>query len=60
MLVLALLHGVNGLRMMLLDYVRPAGARQGINGFFVVLGAALMALGTVIVVTFDPAKWPTS
>jgi succinate dehydrogenase / fumarate reductase membrane anchor subunit len=60
MLVLALLHGVNGLRMILLDYVRPAGVRRAINGFFVILGAALMALGTIIVVTFDPSKWPTS
>ncbi len=57
MLVLALLHGVNGLRMIVLDYVRPAGARLAINAFFTVLGAALMALGTIIVVTFDPAKW---
>ena len=58
MLVLALLHGVNGLRVIVLDYVRPARARLTINGFFVVLGAALMVLGTIIVVTFDPAKWP--
>ena len=60
MLVLALLHGVNGLRMIVLDYVRPAGVRRTINGFFVVLGAALMALGTIIVVTFDPSKWPAT
>jgi succinate dehydrogenase / fumarate reductase membrane anchor subunit len=59
MLVLALLHGVNGLRMIVLDYVRPAGARLAINSFFTVLGTALMALGTIIVVTFDPADWPT-
>jgi succinate dehydrogenase / fumarate reductase, membrane anchor subunit len=60
MLVLALLHGVNGLRMIVLDSVRPAGAQRTINGFFVILGAVLMALGTIIVVTFDPSKWPTS
>jgi succinate dehydrogenase / fumarate reductase, membrane anchor subunit len=58
MLVLALLHGVNGLRMIVLDYVRPAGARLAINSFFTVLGTALMALGTIVVVTFDPADWP--
>lgn len=58
MLVLALLHGVNGLRMIVLDYVRPAGARLAINSFFTLLGAALIVLGTIIVVTFDPAKWP--
>ena len=60
MLVLALLHGVNGLRVIVLDYVRPAGVRLAINSFFTVLGAALMTLGTIIVVTFDPAKWPTT
>jgi succinate dehydrogenase hydrophobic anchor subunit len=41
-----------------LDYVRPGGLRRAINSFFVVLGAALMVLGTIIVVTFDPADWP--
>ena len=58
MLVLALLHGVNGLRVIVLDYVRPAGLRLAIDSFFTVLGAALMALGTIIVVTFDPSNWP--
>ena len=58
MLVLALLHGVNGLRMISLDYVRRPGVRLAVNSFFGVLGAALMTLGTVIVVTFDPASWP--
>ena len=58
MLVLALLHGVNGLRMIVLDHVRRGGARRAIDGFFAVLGAALMVLGTIIVVTFDPSKWP--
>jgi len=58
MLILALLHGVNGLRVIALDYVRPAGIRLAVNSFFTVLGAALMVLGTVIVVTFDPSAWP--
>ena len=58
MLVLALLHGVNGLRVIVLDYVRPAGLRLAINSSFTVLGGALMALGTIVVVTFDPSAWP--
>ena len=58
MLVLALLHGVNGLRVIVLDYVRPSRARVAINGFFTMLGAALIVLGTIIVVTFDPSAWP--
>jgi succinate dehydrogenase / fumarate reductase, membrane anchor subunit len=58
MLILALLHGVNGLRVITLDYVRPPGLRLAVNSFFSVLGAALMVLGTIVVVTFDPAAWP--
>jgi succinate dehydrogenase / fumarate reductase membrane anchor subunit len=58
LLVLALVHGVNGLRVIVLDYVRPAGIRIAINSFFTVLGAALMVLGTIVVVSFDPADWP--
>jgi hypothetical protein len=38
--------------------VRPAGLRLAINSFFSVLGGALMVLGTIVVVTFDPAAWP--
>jgi succinate dehydrogenase / fumarate reductase, membrane anchor subunit len=58
MLILALLHGVNGLRMITLDYVRPPGVRLAINAFFTSLGAALMLLGSYIVISFDPAAWP--
>jgi succinate dehydrogenase / fumarate reductase membrane anchor subunit len=57
LLVLALIHGINGLRVITLDYVRPAGARFAINIFFYTLGFMLFVLGTVIVFTFDPTKW---
>ena len=58
MLTLAMIHGVNGLRMVTLDYVRRGRVRTTINWFFATLGALLFALGTYIVVSFDPAKWP--
>jgi len=58
MLVLALVHGINGLRVIVLDYVRPVAARFAINMFFYVVGFVLFVLGTVIVFTFDPSKWP--
>jgi succinate dehydrogenase membrane anchor subunit len=58
LLVLALIHGINGLRVIVLDYVRPAGTRFAINMFFYVTGFVLFVLGTVIVFTFDPSKWP--
>ena len=57
LLVLALIHGINGLRVITLDYVRPVGARFAINMLFYTLGFVLFVLGTVIVFTFDPAKW---
>jgi succinate dehydrogenase / fumarate reductase membrane anchor subunit len=58
LLVLALIHGINGLRVITLDYVRHPGARLTINMVFYVLGFVLFVLGTVIVLTFNPAKWP--
>jgi succinate dehydrogenase / fumarate reductase membrane anchor subunit len=58
MLVLALMHGINGIRNITLDYVRKAGVRFAANMFFYVLGFALFVLGSVIVFTFDPSKWP--
>jgi succinate dehydrogenase / fumarate reductase membrane anchor subunit len=58
LLVLALIHGINGLRVITLDYVRPPGARFAINIFFYTVGFMLFVLGTVIVFTFDPSKWP--
>jgi succinate dehydrogenase / fumarate reductase, membrane anchor subunit len=58
MLVLALIHGINGIRNITLDYVPKAGVRFAANMFFYVLGFALFVLGTVIVFTFDPSKWP--
>jgi succinate dehydrogenase / fumarate reductase, membrane anchor subunit len=57
LLVLALIHGINGLRVITLDYVRPAGARFAINISFYTIGFMLFVLGTVIVFTFDPTKW---
>jgi succinate dehydrogenase / fumarate reductase membrane anchor subunit len=57
LLVLALIHGINGLRVIVQDYVRWPGARFAVNMLFYVLGFALFVLGTVIVFTFDPSKW---
>ena len=57
LLMLALLHGINGLRNIMLDYVRPPGWRFAITMAFYVIGFTLMVLGTVIVVTFDPTRW---
>lgn len=58
LLSLALLHGINGLRVVAMDYVRPVAWRFLFNMFFYVIGFALFVLGTVIVLTFDPSRWP--
>lgn len=58
LLSLALLHGVNGLRVISLDYIRRPGFRIAVNWVFNVTGVVLFALGSIIVFTFDPSKWP--
>ncbi|HVM11799.1 MAG TPA: succinate dehydrogenase hydrophobic membrane anchor subunit [Actinomycetota bacterium] len=54
MLSLALLHGLNGMRVIIQDYVRRPGWRLFWNSTFWVLGFGLFLLGTIIVLTFDP------
>jgi succinate dehydrogenase / fumarate reductase membrane anchor subunit len=58
MLSLALVHGINGLRMITLDYVRRPGVRTAVNGAWSVTGVVLFALGTVVVFTFNACRWP--
>jgi succinate dehydrogenase / fumarate reductase membrane anchor subunit len=53
LLILALVHGVSGLRVITLDYVRRASRRFAINMFFFSLAFILFVLGTVTVFTFD-------
>jgi succinate dehydrogenase / fumarate reductase membrane anchor subunit len=58
MLSLALIHGINGLRVIGLDYIRRPGVRIATNWFFFIAGLAIFALGTVVVFSFDPCRWP--
>lgn len=57
LLSLALLHGVNGTRVIVQDYVRRPGWRLAWNWSFAIVGFALFVLGSVIVFTFDPAQF---
>ena len=57
-LVLAIIHGINGLRVIALDYIRPTGIRIAVSWSFYIIGAVLVALGSVIVYTFNPCRWP--
>jgi succinate dehydrogenase / fumarate reductase membrane anchor subunit len=54
MLFLGLLHGVNGLRIVIDDYIHRPGVRTAIKGTLYGLTAVLMIMGTAVVVTFDP------
>jgi succinate dehydrogenase / fumarate reductase membrane anchor subunit len=60
LLILALFHGINGMRVVVQDYVRWPGARFAVNMLFAVTGFGLFVLGTVTVFTFDPSEWPTT
>ena len=60
MLVLALLHGIVGMRTIILDYVKRPGARLAWNWSFAVVGFSLFVLGTIIVFTFDPTQFQTT
>ena len=58
MLSLALVHGINGLRVVILDYIRRPGLRIATTWFFFIVGMIMFALGTVVVFSFDPCRWP--
>jgi succinate dehydrogenase / fumarate reductase membrane anchor subunit len=52
LLVLALLHGFNGLRVVVDEWVRPPGLRRAARVATGVAAAAFLLLGTYVVVAF--------
>ena len=54
LLFLALLHGANGLRIVIDDYVRSPRARTAVKASLYTLTGILMIMGTSVIVTFDP------
>jgi succinate dehydrogenase / fumarate reductase membrane anchor subunit len=56
MLFLGLLHGANGMKVVIEDYVRRDGARAALKSTLYVVTFVLLLLGTLIILTFDPAK----
>jgi succinate dehydrogenase / fumarate reductase membrane anchor subunit len=54
MLFLSLLHGANGLRIVIEDYVRNSAWRVTVKSLLYVSTALLMVMGTSVIVTFDP------
>jgi succinate dehydrogenase / fumarate reductase, membrane anchor subunit len=56
MLVLALLHGTNGVRIVIDDYVRRPGVRTMIKGSLYLVASTLLVMGTAVIVTFNPTS----
>jgi succinate dehydrogenase / fumarate reductase membrane anchor subunit len=54
MLWLALIHGANGMRTLVNDYVSRPRVRSALKIALVGSTAALIVLGTLVVFTFDP------
>ena len=54
MLWLALIHGANGMRTIVNDYVIHPGARKALVWAIGLAAALLIVLGTLVVFTFDP------
>ncbi len=52
LLVLALGHGVNGLRWIVDDYVRRPGRRKAVKGVLYGLTAVLVVVGTLTILAF--------
>jgi succinate dehydrogenase / fumarate reductase membrane anchor subunit len=54
MLWFAMIHGVNGVRTVLLDYISPRGWRMvSLTSLFLV-GFVLLTLGSLAILTFQP------
>ncbi|WP_243232394.1 succinate dehydrogenase hydrophobic membrane anchor subunit [Microbacterium sp. CIAB417] len=54
MLWLALIHGANGMRTIVNDYVTHPGARKALVWALGLAAGLLIVLGTLVVFTFDP------
>ena len=54
MLWLAMLHGTNGLRTVINDYTRRDTTRMALKGLLYTATTITIALGTLVIFTFDP------
>lgn len=54
LLWLALIHGANGMRTIVNDYVSRAGVAKAIKVVLFLATALLILLGTLVIFTFDP------
>ena len=56
MLFLGMLHGANGMKVVIEDYVRRPGARAALKSTLYLVTFILILLGTLVILTFDPSK----
>ena len=56
MLFLALLHGANGARIIIDDYIHAPALRTAVKGALFTVTTILMIMGTAVIVTFDPSS----
>ena len=56
MLFLGMLHGANGLKTIINEYVRTPGRRTAAKSVLYVLTFVFIILGSAVILTFDPAK----
>lgn len=54
LLWLALIHGANGMRTIVNDYVSRTGLAKGLKVALFLSAALLIVLGTLVIFTFDP------
>jgi succinate dehydrogenase / fumarate reductase membrane anchor subunit len=58
LLWLAMIHGVNGVRTVIVDYVSPRGWRTASLASLYLLGFVLITLGSLAILTFHPPLAP--
>lgn len=56
MLFLGLLHGANGLKTIINEYVRSPGRRAAIKSVLYTLTTVFVLLGSLVILTFNPDK----
>ncbi|PPF36699.1 succinate dehydrogenase, hydrophobic membrane anchor protein [Pseudoclavibacter sp. RFBJ3] len=54
MLVLAFIHGANGMRTIINDYVSKASTRRALQVTLFLVTTVLIVLGLLVIYTFDP------
>ena len=54
LLMLALVHSLNGLRTIMDDYLRPGGWRVFCMSLLYIVTALFLAVGSIIIFTFQP------